>query len=106
MDKMGTRVGFDDTCLNGSKYLHGIGNNGVTLEAPTGKGKERTALLKIRLLDAALVAPRSQARLPNFESGPAVAESGPNVEGIAFNLVNNMWLTNYVSVTDPLHCGL
>ena len=46
----------------------------------------------MRSLDAALVAPREQARLPNFESGPIGAAEA----GVAFNLFNNMWLCNYV----------
>ena len=33
MDKMGTRVSFGETVKNGSKYLHGVGGGGVTLEA-------------------------------------------------------------------------
>lgn len=83
MDKMGTRVSFAETVKNGSKYLHGIGHGGVTLEQQAASAAEpRRPLVGVQSLDAALVAPRGQARLPNFESGPI----GPASDGVAFNL--------------------
>ena len=87
MDKMGTRVSFAETVKNGSKYLHGIGTGGVTLEQQAASAAEpRRPLIRVQSLDAALVAPQGQARLPNFESGPIGLAS----DGVAFNLFNNM----------------
>ena len=85
LDKMGTEINFAETVKNGSRYLHGIGA-GVSLQSSSAR-----QLFGIRSLDAALVAPRPQPRLPNFESGDADGSGG-----VAFNLLNNMWLTNYI----------
>ena len=89
VDKMGTRVAFNETVKNGSRYLHGVAS-GVSL-GTRPKTKHSQPRFVVRSVDTALVAPKLQAEIPLFEAG-APDDTG----GIAYNLFNNGWLCNYV----------
>lgn len=117
LHKLGTTVGLGEVVANGSRALHAVGDQGVTVRAssparrtiaPAGGSTSRHSLrtlaaqpldgsgprpqLRMSSLDAALVSPGWPSALPNPSPGPlAVAEAG-----VSFCLVNNVWGTNYV----------
>lgn len=68
--------------------MHAVGRGaGGGVAACSAAGDER---LVIDSLDAALVSPGVPTGLPNVRRPPDTAQ------GVAFNLYNNLWGTNYV----------
>jgi hypothetical protein len=81
MDKMGARVSPLDVIKNGNRKLHAV-ESGVYYSDKQGK-------LSIETLDAALVAP-GEPSLLNFNNRQPDMKNG-----IHFNLLNNVWGTNF-----------
>lgn len=71
--------------LNGSQSMHAVSEAGVQVDSA-----DRSELLQIRTLDTALVSPSHPNPFPNGVFAPCMQE------GMHFNLVNNIWGTNYV----------
>lgn len=71
--------------LNGSRSMHGIDTEGVSVTSAAGD-----EVLQLRSLDTALVSPGRELALPNVWLQPDMAH------GVAFNLANNLWNTNYI----------
>lgn len=71
--------------LNGSQSMHAVSEMGVQVQSA-----DRSELLQIKTYDAALVSPGHPNPFPNGAFAPCMRE------GMHFNLVNNIWGTNYV----------
>jgi hypothetical protein len=74
--------------LNGSQSMHAVSDDGVSVDSANG-----SETLHIRTLDSALVSPGKATPFPNGVYSPCMAE------GVHFNLVNNVWGTNYIMWT-------
>jgi hypothetical protein len=72
--------------VNGSQSMHAVSDAGVSVSSASGD-----EVLQIRTLDAPLVSPGHPTVLPQGRHAPGMSQ------GVHFNLVNNMWGTNYVS---------
>eukprot|EP01083_Nonionella_stella_P031943 87397_1 len=108
MLKMGnSHVYFDEVMLNGSQYQHGVWEgiqNTITDSMNKDDGKVLSRML-IRSLDTGLVSPiTSQEPIPGWFGTPTVfpcplkplTSDFTDILGYAFNLYNNIWMTNYV----------
>lgn len=71
---------------NGSQSMHAVSDAGVSVSSAAGDEE-----LHIRTLDAPLVSPGHPTVLPQGRHSPHMRQ------GVHFNLVNNLWGTNYVS---------
>lgn len=71
--------------LNGSQSMHGISDRGVSVSSLGG-----SETLSIASLDCSLVSPGRHNPFPNGVIPPDMAE------GVHFNLMNNIWGTNYI----------
>lgn len=72
--------------LNGSRSMHAVSDAGVSVRSAAGD-----EVLHISTLDTALVSPGAPTPLPQGRHLPDMHQ------GVHFNLVNNLWGTNYVS---------
>jgi len=108
MDKLGTWVSPLDVLLNGSQYQHGVWS-GI-------KGSDSTSTFFVSTPDAPLVAPiTTQKPFRGWSGTPTVmpVPTSPlrgvtQITGMAVNLFNNVWDTNYVlwyPYNDPLVVG-
>ncbi len=68
--------------LNGSHSMHAVGDEGVSVTSLDGQ-----EVLHIVTLDTALVSPGKPTPFPNPRRLPDLEE------GVAFNLVNNVWVS-------------
>jgi hypothetical protein len=73
--------------LNGSQSMHAVSDEGVSVASADG-----SEVLQIRTLDTALVSPGHPTPFPQGIRQPDLSE------GVHFNLANNVWGTDYVSV--------
>jgi len=74
--------------VNGSQSMHAVSDEGVSVSSPLSN-----EVLHIKTLDTALVSPGEPTPFPNGLQPPAMSQ------GMHFNLVNNVWGTNYVRST-------
>lgn len=72
--------------LNGSQSMHAVSEAGVSVTSADG-----VESLQIKTWDASLVSPGKPTVFPNGVFAPCMDQ------GMHFNLVNNVWGTNYVS---------
>ncbi|CAL8470098.1 g9640 [Coccomyxa elongata] len=88
MSKLGSLVSPLDVVRNGSHSMHAVDDDGVLVNALgyTHSWEQ----LKIRTLDCALVSPGEPNPFPNVNTQPDMSK------GVAFNLGNNIWGTNYI----------
>lgn len=73
--------------INGSQSMHAVTEAGVSVKSASGR-----ELLQLKTWDAALVSPGKPTPFPNGLFAPEMDK------GVHFNLMNNVWGTNYVSV--------
>jgi hypothetical protein len=94
VDKLGGAVDTADVVPDGGAYLHGSDpSGGIAWMCGTGQSPP-TAEARVRSLDAALVAPGSNTNLYRWD---AYNSTPPNAQdGAAFNLLNNLYATNYI----------
>jgi hypothetical protein len=85
MSKLGQWISPLEVMGNGSMSMHGIDDGGIAVRSGDGM-----ALLRVRSLDAALVSPGHPTPFPSVVHLPDLEQ------GMHFNLVNNIWGTNYV----------
>ena len=85
MSKLGSWISPLEVIRNGSMGMHAVDDGGVAVRSADG-----AAVLSIRSLDAALVSPGSATPFPSVVTLPDLSK------GMHFNLVNNIWGTNYV----------
>ncbi|KAL4430828.1 hypothetical protein ABPG75_006084 [Micractinium tetrahymenae] len=83
LHKLGQPISPLEVILNGSRSLHAVGDKGVSVQTAGG------ATLRIISLDAPLVSPGEPWPFPNLSKQPDLRE------GVAHNLANNIWGTNY-----------
>ncbi|KAL4420038.1 hypothetical protein ABPG77_001288 [Micractinium sp. CCAP 211/92] len=83
LHKLGQPISPLEVILNGSRSLHAVGDEGVSVQTSGG------GVLRIVSLDAALVSPGEPWAIPRVSVQPDMEG------GMAFNLVNNLWGTNY-----------
>jgi hypothetical protein len=91
-----------DVLRNGSRAMHAVSDAGVTVRAtaaasanaPDPASRPHAERLRIASLDAALVAAGEPMPFPSPAGG---AQPPPDLarEGVSFNLVNNVWGTNW-----------
>lgn len=82
MDKLGELVSPNQVILNGSQAQHGVWS-GIYYTNPQGDG------LIVESLDSGLACPAPYTTFP-------VTRKPKFFEGMAFNLFNNIWNTNYI----------
>lgn len=88
LHKLGTAISPSTVLLNGSAGMHAVDDlHGAVVSAQP----PRRETLAIVPLDAALVSPGTPALLPKVVRSPRDVQGG-----VAFNLLNNAWGTNYV----------
>lgn len=85
MHKLGSLVAPDEVVYNGSQSLHAVQDAGVHV-----RDAESALTLHIGSLDAGLVSPGSPWPFPNPDTPPDLRQ------GMSYNLVNNVWGTNYI----------
>jgi len=92
VDKIGTQVDASDVVVHGGSAVHGMDpNGGVTFVSPV---PHRIPSFHVDSLDAGLVLPAAAGSVLNytaFYDTPA-----DPVAGVSFNLMNNLYWTNYV----------
>jgi hypothetical protein len=71
--------------LNGSRSMHAVSDQGVSVSSEDGN-----EILQISTWDTALVSPGHPTPFPQGITQPDMDQ------GVHFNLVNNVWGTNYV----------
>lgn len=79
-------LGWCQVMTNGSQSMHAVGEAGVSVTSAAG-----SELLQLKTWDVSLVSPGSPTPFPNGLFAPQMEE------GVHFNLMNNVWGTNYVS---------
>lgn len=72
--------------INGSQSMHAVTEAGVSVRSADHK-----ELLQFKTWDASLVSPGNPTPFPNGLFQPEMDK------GVHFNLMNNIWGTNYVS---------
>eukprot|EP00882_Tetradesmus_deserticola_P022573 GHRQ01024497.1.p2 GENE.GHRQ01024497.1~~GHRQ01024497.1.p2 ORF type:complete len:121 (+),score=29.04 GHRQ01024497.1:459-821(+) len=72
--------------INGSQSMHAVAEAGVSVANANHK-----ELLQLKTWDVSLVSPGSPTPFPNGLFAPEMEK------GVHFNLMNNIWGTNYVS---------
>eukprot|EP00884_Botryococcus_braunii_P018962 jgi/Botrbrau1/574/Bobra.0010s0040.1 len=87
MYKINQRVSPNDVILNGSQALHAVTDEGLVVRGHAPFDWEQ---LQIMSLDAALVSPGYPEVFPVLQEKPDLEQ------GVTFNLMNNIWGTNYV----------
>ncbi|KAL3138964.1 hypothetical protein ABBQ32_005773 [Trebouxia sp. C0010 RCD-2024] len=87
MYKLGRPVSPLEVVLNGSQSMHAVSDEGISVR---GAGSGSWEQLNIRSLDAALVSPGEPIPFPNPNARPDLHK------GMAYNLANNIWGTNYI----------
>ncbi|BDA48441.1 hypothetical protein COCOBI_12-1200 [Coccomyxa sp. Obi] len=85
--KLGRPISPLEVMYNGSYSQHAVSDKGVLV---TGTGSAAWEQLNVRTLDAILVSPGEPTPFPNVRHPPDMSK------GVAFNLANNIWGTNYV----------
>jgi len=98
MDKLGSWVSPMDVILNGSQYQHAVWSGIRAINRQEG------IAMTIQSLDAPLTAPiTTQPRIPGWFGSPTAmpVPTAPlagvtSLSGMAFNLFNNVWDTNYI----------
>ncbi len=86
LSKLGRAVSPLEVVRNGSRALHAVDDEGVAVAAADGSARR----LRVRSLDAALVAAGAPSPFPRVRDLPDMAQ------GLSFCLHNNVWGTNYV----------
>ncbi|KAF6263057.1 hypothetical protein COO60DRAFT_1635480 [Scenedesmus sp. NREL 46B-D3] len=81
----GDAGGHVQVMTNGSQSMHAVGEAGVSVTSAAG-----SELLQLKTWDVSLVSPGSPTPFPNGLFAPQMEE------GVHFNLMNNVWGTNYV----------
>lgn len=87
MYKLGRPISPLDVVYNGSQSMHAVCDDGISVR---GSGQGAWEQLNIRSLDAALVSPGEPIPFPVTRSKPDLSK------GMAYNLANNIWGTNYI----------
>ena len=85
MSKLGQWISPLEVMRNGSMSMHAIDDGGISVRSGDGK-----SVLRVRSLDAVLVSPGRPTPFPSVVHLPDLHA------GMHFNLVNNVWGTNYV----------
>jgi hypothetical protein len=85
LSKLGRAVSPLDVVCNGSRALHAVDDEGAAVAAADGSSRR----LRVRSLDAALVAAGAPSPFPRVRDPPDMAQ------GLSFCLHNNVWGTNY-----------
>lgn len=98
LSKVGHLVDPGNVILNGSQYVHGV-DYGVYYINNFGQG------LQLLTPDVPLVSIATKQRPPSPFPVPLKPISQNDITGVAFNLYNNIWDTNYI-LWYPYHDGL
>ncbi|KAF8062055.1 hypothetical protein HT031_004315 [Scenedesmus sp. PABB004] len=85
LHKLGGAVDPGAVLTNGSQSMHAVGDAGVSVRSADGR-----EALQVLSWDAPLVSPGAANPFPNGAFPPDLGS------GVAFNLANNVWGTNYV----------
>jgi hypothetical protein len=85
LHKLDSSISPLDVLRNGSQSMHAVSDAGVSVASANG-----TERLQLRSWDAALVSPGAPTPFPNGARPPDL------LQGMHFNLANNVWGTNYV----------
>ncbi|KAL0047364.1 hypothetical protein WJX82_001496 [Trebouxia sp. C0006] len=87
MYKLGRPISPLEVVFNGSQSMHAVCDDGISVR---GSGQGAWEQLNIRSLDAALVSPGEPIPFPVTRTKPDLSK------GMAYNLANNIWGTNYI----------
>ncbi|XP_048776556.1 uncharacterized protein LOC125680826 isoform X2 [Ostrea edulis] len=98
LSKVGHLVDPGNVILNGSQYVHAV-DNGVYYINNIGQG------LQLLTQDVPLVSIATKERPPSPFPVPLKPISQKDISGMAFNLYNNIWDTNYI-LWYPYHDGM
>ena len=90
MSKLGQWISPLEVAVNGSRSMHGVDDDGVRVGSGGGEEGDEKLQLQIRTLDAGLVSPGKKTPFPTVHELPDMEA------GMHFNLINNIWGTNYV----------
>jgi hypothetical protein len=93
VSKMGSMIDPNDVVANGSSLHASDSTHGVTFRT-AGASPETT--MRIRSSDAPLVAVGTVGRELNLWHASTQHEGAAAEQGVAWNLFNNLWNTNYV----------
>ncbi|WIA38239.1 hypothetical protein OEZ86_001582 [Tetradesmus obliquus] len=85
LHKLNSLINPMEVMINGSQSMHAVTEAGVSVKSASGK-----ELLQLKTWDAALVSPGRPTPFPNGLFAPEINK------GVHFNLMNNVWGTNYV----------
>jgi hypothetical protein len=97
ISKMNSVIDPNDVVANGSSLHAADSTQGVTFRTTTaGPAEETVETMRIRSLDAPLVAVGTVGQHLNLWHSPTQHEKATANQGIAWNLFNNLWNTNYV----------
>jgi hypothetical protein len=92
LDKLGSSIQSNNIILNGSQTLHGVWNGASILHSSPNGG---IASFQVESPDAALVYVGPAEDLSPFpQLNPDIHT---NQDALVYNLVNNIWATNYIS---------
>ncbi|KAK3087454.1 hypothetical protein FSP39_006109, partial [Pinctada imbricata] len=90
LSKLGHLIDPSNVILNGSQYVHAVDSQGVFYIQDNGHG------LQLGSQHVPLVAMTTQTRVPAPFPVPLKPISMSEITGMAFNLYNNIWDTNYI----------
>jgi len=90
MWKMGQLVDPHNVILNGSQYQHVLDDNGAVFWSVVDQ-----SLLAVRSLDVPVACPLLIGQDPRVYPAP-IQPITSDVVGVAFNIYNNVWETNYI----------